>query len=632
MSSTPGFRHEALPDPKSYIRLLEILNGGPNKQIACRLTAWSIQDAPPYYALSYTWGNPNETTKIVINGKTASVTANCEYALRQAHTCAKDKYFWMDALSIDQSSTHEKGFQVAMMGRIYEKAAHVLACIGPQAEDSQFLLEVIHTDQSLLRHISSLMSGNLVSGTGGWSLPNPIPNTRWLGLRCFFAMNVSRRKRLLGSFMNMMERPYFSRVWVLQELHSASRISFCCGNDIRPFASLAAIGMLIDYWMLRDARKWSWLWITRVVVDILSRIPWVLRRQKCLWTSSARQRYAAMFVRHGSLALASGTKIGCRLSDVMRAMLQFDCADVRDKLYGVLSLVDWGSSRIPTPDYTKDAFSLAVEILHIYLTDKKVAPRDKTVLESAQQLCAVFKLSPSQTSMSMAIRARCSESHTVAQLLHFTAMALDRQQVDRSLPPFISFSPYTDLKGSILRTPNDNWYGVQLLDESDARRRDHAEDLDYYLFLRTSSSKQAVEIVDKEGSIIAYAPKHTQTHDIYVFTFWDDLDSTSVSGMIVRTERPGIYTLLGHAPGREKKETYWNWMYSGSDFQVQWSAEDLLVYCWAHRNAVLAIDSLAEVASWLELRICGRRDSSGITLPVYLQSRFLPRDESMCIS
>jgi hypothetical protein len=442
-------------------------------------------------------------------------------------------------------------------------------------------------------------------------------------------MNVSTRTRLLESFINIMERPYFSRVWVLQELHSASRISFCCGNDHRPFDSLGAIGMLIDYWMLRDARKWTWLWITRVLVDILSRIPWMLRRQKCLWTASARQRYSAMFIRHGSLALASGTRIGCRLSDVMRAMLQFDCTDVRDKLYGVLSLVDWdeaNSSRIPTPDYTKDAFSLAVEILQMYLADEKVAPDDRTLLESAQQLCEVFEIAPSQRSMSKAIHPRCSKSDTAAKLVD---LAMDLKQLDRRSPPFISFSPYKSLKGSYQTPPNDSWSGVQLLDEHDATRSEYAESLHQYLFIRPSSSGEVVHLTNKEGTVIAYAPKNTRTHDIYVFAFWNKVNSTSPAGMIIRTDRPGVYTMYGHAPGLARKRAYMNWVYSRSAFEVQWGAEDLLLYCWAHQNAVLAANSQARNAVWLEFGICGSTDSSRIMVHECLQSLYLPRHESL---
>jgi hypothetical protein len=216
--SLTDFRHEPLPDSQSYIRLLEIIHGLPNEQIVCRLTAWPIRSAPTYCALSYAWGNPASTVDIVVNGSRMTVRSNCEYALRQAHTSATNKYIWQDAICIDQSATQEKNHQVAMMGPIYEMAAHVLACLGPHAGDSEFLTEFIDKDRSLMRHIYSRSDKSLVSGESGWSLPNPIPENRRLSVRCFFAREARTRERLVQSFITFMGRPYFSRVWVLQEM------------------------------------------------------------------------------------------------------------------------------------------------------------------------------------------------------------------------------------------------------------------------------------------------------------------------------------------------------------------------------------------------------------------------------
>jgi hypothetical protein len=44
-------------------------------------------------------------------------------------------------------------------------------------------------------------------------------------------------------------------------------------------------------------------------------------------------------------------------------MEQFICAEPKDKIYGVLSLIDWGDKVAPVPNYAKDAFQLAVEVL-----------------------------------------------------------------------------------------------------------------------------------------------------------------------------------------------------------------------------------------------------------------------------
>ncbi|KAH7388833.1 heterokaryon incompatibility protein-domain-containing protein, partial [Pyrenochaeta sp. MPI-SDFR-AT-0127] len=124
------FQHEPLPDSTSHIRLLEILRVDSEDRIVCRLTAWPINDAPKYYALSYTWGESNSSSLVIINEGVFAAGANCIYALQQAYASEASEFFWVDALCIDQKSTQEKNHQVAMMGQIYARAVHVFACVG----------------------------------------------------------------------------------------------------------------------------------------------------------------------------------------------------------------------------------------------------------------------------------------------------------------------------------------------------------------------------------------------------------------------------------------------------------------------------------------------------------------------
>ncbi|KAF2653153.1 HET-domain-containing protein, partial [Lophiostoma macrostomum CBS 122681] len=124
------FEHESLPDPATYIRLLEILEGDFDKHVACEVSTWPTDNTPSYYAISYTWGDPNSTSEITVNGERMTVRQNCEYVLQQAFTSKRSKYFWVDAICIDQESIQEKNHQVAIMDKIYKRAAHVFSCVG----------------------------------------------------------------------------------------------------------------------------------------------------------------------------------------------------------------------------------------------------------------------------------------------------------------------------------------------------------------------------------------------------------------------------------------------------------------------------------------------------------------------
>lgn len=206
------FSHEPLPDSSSCIRLLEILQG--HDQIIYDLTTWTVSDAPQYHALSYTWGNPTLTTSITVNGRALQVRRNRAYVLQQAFASKASKYYWIDAISIDQPSTQEKNHEVAMMAKLYTRAAYDLACVGPHADVSDFLFVMIDRYWPLLASINAHVKISVSNSSASWSVANPIPSSRWLSLKCLFIFDASRRKRLADAYVAFMKRPYFSRVWV----------------------------------------------------------------------------------------------------------------------------------------------------------------------------------------------------------------------------------------------------------------------------------------------------------------------------------------------------------------------------------------------------------------------------------
>ncbi|PZC88992.1 HET domain containing protein, partial [Pyrenophora tritici-repentis] len=137
---TPHFRTRATSRLDNILPSTTITRGKFGQHVECEISAWPIDDAPPYYAISYTWGDPTNETEITINGKLLVVRRNCEYVLQQAFTAKPNKYYWVDAICIAQT-TQEKNHQVGIMGQIYSGANHVFACVGPHADDSEYLFQ-----------------------------------------------------------------------------------------------------------------------------------------------------------------------------------------------------------------------------------------------------------------------------------------------------------------------------------------------------------------------------------------------------------------------------------------------------------------------------------------------------------
>lgn len=91
--------------------------------------------APPYTAVSYTWGDGQPTEQITLNGQRFPVRVNlwsCLHYLGDAVKYEQDSctYLWVDAICIDQSNTGERNSQVRFMDQIYRNATVVPVWLG----------------------------------------------------------------------------------------------------------------------------------------------------------------------------------------------------------------------------------------------------------------------------------------------------------------------------------------------------------------------------------------------------------------------------------------------------------------------------------------------------------------------
>jgi len=369
-SETPSsaFEHDPLPDSTTHFRLLHILRGDFGQHVECEISSWPIDDAPSYYAISYTWGDPADTTEITVNGRPLVVRRNCEYVLQQAFATKASLYYWVDAICIAQTSIQERNHQVGIMGKIYSGAAHVFACVGPHGNDSEYLMATIDSQRPILEKF--YIWGQSIVGYNAFgsnhTFFNPIRHVRQQ-LQCLFTMRTSERLRTSEAFVAFMKRPYFTRVWILQELHLATRVSYCCGVDVLPDEYFRALDSLIEYWIRRhDARSvwtgrkyqaWNQAWILqRLILDD--------RPSKNSWQSLLQDFHGT--VSHRDCLRLSVSARKSSLSEVLQMLECFNCVDVRDNLYGILSLVDWPDEQRPDPDYTKDNFEVAKHVISLW--------------------------------------------------------------------------------------------------------------------------------------------------------------------------------------------------------------------------------------------------------------------------
>lgn len=185
------FKHDELPDAATHISLLRISRCVGDKRVACELSTWTVEDVPDYVAVSYTWGDPASTSEITLNGRPMEVRQNCDEVLRQAFGFAATRYFWVDAICIDQSSNQEKNHQVAMMGQIFARATEVIAGVGPQSDDHAGLHSATSSDVST----SCLKSSQMIQIVNSFTMKLRYTTTNVLHLHQNVFYGLSRGRR-----------------------------------------------------------------------------------------------------------------------------------------------------------------------------------------------------------------------------------------------------------------------------------------------------------------------------------------------------------------------------------------------------------------------------------------------------
>ena len=194
----PPFAYTPLDQPTEHIRLLTIHPGLPGSPLQCALTVVSLKpNPPPYVAISYTWGPPTPTATITIDGKPMIVRERCHNALRTMRSHRMGMPVWIDAICINQNDMHEKSFQVGMMGAIYHGALSVAACL--ECGDNL----------TVLRNLYPLLPATLDT-----SQAQDEVFERWQ-----------------AAVHDMLRNPYFTRMWIVQEIGLARELRLYSGQD-----------------------------------------------------------------------------------------------------------------------------------------------------------------------------------------------------------------------------------------------------------------------------------------------------------------------------------------------------------------------------------------------------------------
>jgi len=184
------FKHQPINTDNKAIRLLRIgLIPSEDNAPSCSMSTFELPSAPPYIAVSYTWGPKDaQPLYITLNGEQHPVRENlynliCFLYAKPTKMKEAFAYLWIDQVCIDQSNAEERNHCVRLMPQVYKTAIEVLQWLGKE--------------------------------------PNMV--------------NAAREHR----YDALLGNPYFGRLWVVQEVLLAKQAYMLCDDVVLRYDNFA---------------------------------------------------------------------------------------------------------------------------------------------------------------------------------------------------------------------------------------------------------------------------------------------------------------------------------------------------------------------------------------------------------
>ncbi|KAI2628488.1 heterokaryon incompatibility protein-domain-containing protein [Hypoxylon sp. NC1633] len=268
--------------------------------------SWHI---PRFEALSYVWGDQSDPEEITVytssgpfwsksknNFGVLRIGKNLAAALRRLRLKSRKRALWCDSICINQNDLAEREREVQRMAHLYLHVEKVVAWLGPEADDSQLALE------KLALTGNQIVSQGWDDGDATWSTTSK-SDERYTRPDVEFPFSP----REWRAIEKLIDRPWFKRLWVRQEIALASSATVLCGNA-----------------------EISWPLLRNATICLVQKIPRPQIDRDCL------AGYEANLQNLNSLIHSSATMSD---TDVIALTRDSLCMDDRDRVYGVLGIL-----------------------------------------------------------------------------------------------------------------------------------------------------------------------------------------------------------------------------------------------------------------------------------------------------
>ncbi|KAK3071421.1 hypothetical protein LTR53_008663 [Teratosphaeriaceae sp. CCFEE 6253] len=325
-TSAPGETVYAYsPLDTGTIRLLELLPGVGDEPLVCNLVTVRLAEGPVYEAMSYVWGPRQPFELIGCPEAGVHITGNLADGLRRVRNAGTPRMLWVDQVCINQADRAERAAQVGIMGWIFAEARCVIMWLGvdklqdPQAHSCTGLVTRLARLSSESEDTSSLRYGHV-----------------WDDILAMYGLPMARDPQW-KALQRLHSSPYFSRLWIYQEVVSAASRVVLWGD------------LELDY------------------SDMMASLQFVQRNE----VLSQMEGGGRTLVARATHWPPDGRRFG--LFQLLKWTRGLSCSNFSDRVYAVLGLLEGPVPEFLEPNYSQDVLLVyRSAALHILLTTGKL--------------------------------------------------------------------------------------------------------------------------------------------------------------------------------------------------------------------------------------------------------------------
>jgi hypothetical protein len=367
-----AYDYAPLEKEPHQIRILTLLPGFWEDEIQCQLHTEVLSENPKYETLSYAWGNALDKKSIRLDGHAVSVTSNLELALRYLRRPSEGRLLWVDALCIDQNSQNEKSHQVGLMGSVYKQCSQVNIFLGHK---ELYTANPKEHKWTMARMLSNASIASKILGR------SPVLGMK-IPARYGDVANAYRHTDDSAKSSDENDIDPFELVHHFHQDKHLYDLSCFSRTLVTGALRFSATPKFLEQWnglrRLLACPWWSRFWCVQeallakqaVVIYGHWRIPWTtvqiaiqnhIRHLTTCCSDAEKLMGAPYYFEPDRLLIKADTIPGSsvvynvdqmhNLEMLLREYRYKDCKDPRDKVYGILGIVNESKNGLLRPDY-----------------------------------------------------------------------------------------------------------------------------------------------------------------------------------------------------------------------------------------------------------------------------------------